>query len=85
MVWIVRLGVRRGHNMVMKRLNVPDATDVVGHGGPIPGERDRDTLTHAEPGALGGGIAGERIIPTSEPIAVDAELRRELQREGGGD
>lgn len=61
------------------------AEEIVGHDGPIPGGREMDTLTHAEPGALGGGVAGERMRPTGESIAVDEPLRRELKREGGGD
>ena len=64
---------------------IPDATDVVGHEGPIPGERDSATLTHAEPGALGGGVAGERTPPTHGPMAIDEALKRELELEGGGE
>lgn len=63
---------------------IPDAIDVVGHDGPIPGERDSSTLTHAEPGALGGGIAGERTPPSQGPIAIDDALKHELELEGGG-
>jgi hypothetical protein len=63
---------------------IPDATEVVGHDGPIPGERDAGTLTHAEPGALGGGIAGERTPPSHESIGVDEALKHELELEGGG-
>ena len=39
---------------------------------------------NAEAGALGGGVAGERLVPTHEPIALDAEARREIERDGGG-
>ena len=61
-----------------------DAGEVVGHTGPIPGGRETDTLTHSEPGALGGGIAGERTQAATESIALDDTLRHELQLEGGG-
>jgi hypothetical protein len=58
--------------------------EVTNHPGPIPGEHEHDTLAHAEPGAMGGGVAGERLRPTSEGIALSEEDREELQREGSG-
>ena len=60
------------------------AMEVIGHGGPIPGGRETNTLTHSEPAAMGGGIAGERTQPAPESIALDETLRHELKREGGG-
>ena len=65
--------------------HVPNAGEVIGHEGPIPGEREIDTLTHAEPGALGGGVAGERLPFTRDPIAIGDEVRDEIERDGGGD
>ena len=49
----------------------------------IPGARDASTLTHREPGAIGGDPYGADI----PPVAVDWEeeaTRREHEREGGG-
>lgn len=59
-----------------------NASEVVGHPGPIPSERDRETLPEHQPGALGGGVAGERLIPT--PIPIARETIDELERDGGG-
>ena len=50
---------------------------------PIPGERDWSTLTHREPGAIGGNPYGADIPPVS-PAWEDLETCREHEREGGG-
>ena len=51
---------------------------------PIPGERDATTLTHREPGAMGGQFTGADT-PSPDPRAwVDEETAREHAREGGG-
>jgi hypothetical protein len=50
---------------------------------PIPGERDVTTLTHREPGAIGGAPYGADI-PPAPPEWEDEETRREHQLEGGG-
>jgi hypothetical protein len=49
----------------------------------IPGAREASTLTHREPGAMGGDPYGADI----PPVAGDWEeerTRREHEREGGG-
>jgi hypothetical protein len=50
----------------------------------IPGERERDTATHSEPGIIAGTGYGENIPPT-QPDTMDAATHREHAREGGGD
>ena len=51
---------------------------------PIPGERDPSTLTHREPGAVGGQFAGADI-PSPAPAGwLDDRTAREHAREGGG-
>lgn len=49
---------------------------------PIPGERDATTLTHREPGAMGGRMSGEDTPPDGVPL--DEALTAEREREGGG-
>jgi hypothetical protein len=49
----------------------------------IPGERERDTLTHREPGAIGGRFNGADI-PAAPPQWVDDDLARERAAEAGG-
>jgi hypothetical protein len=50
----------------------------------IPGERDPTTLTHREPGAVGGQFAGADM-PSPDPKAwLDERTAREHAREGGG-
>jgi hypothetical protein len=50
----------------------------------IPGERDPTTLTHREPGAVGGRFAGADV-PSPDPKAwLDERTAREHAREGGG-
>jgi len=51
---------------------------------PIPGERDESTLTHRQPGAIGGAFNGENNVATDVDTRVDDQVRRELMREGGG-
>jgi hypothetical protein len=51
--------------------------------GPIPGERDGTTLTHRQPGAMGGDPYGADI-PPSPPEWQDDETRRAHELEGGG-
>ena len=51
---------------------------------PIPGERDESTLTHRQPGAIGGAFNGEDNVTTDVDTRVDDQVRRELMREGGG-
>ena len=51
---------------------------------PIPGEHDGTTLTHREPGAMGGAFNGTDNLP-SDPVTVsDDQTVREWIREGGG-
>jgi hypothetical protein len=48
----------------------------------IPGARDATTLTHREPGAIGGDPYGADI-PLSPPGWEDDETRRQHELEGG--
>lgn len=48
---------------------------------PIPGEYDRTTLTHREPGAMAGSISGEDLVSSQQWI--DKDTARE-QAHGGG-
>jgi len=66
-------------------------TDVPSVGGneqgphePIPGERDGSTLTHRQPGAIGGAFNGEDNVTADVDTRVDDHVRRESMREGGG-
>jgi len=50
----------------------------------IPGERDATTLTHREPGAIGGQFAGADV-PSPEPHDwLDEQTASEHALEGGG-
>ena len=49
----------------------------------IPGQYDRTTLMHREPGAIGGRPNGEDI-PPAPPDWEDDVTRREHELEGGG-
>lgn len=51
---------------------------------PIPGERDPTTLTHREPGAMGGRFSGDDTPPPDRRTWLDEETAREHRREGGG-
>lgn len=48
----------------------------------IPGERDATTLTHREPGAIGGRFSGDDL--QSSPGWIDEATAREHEHEGGG-
>ena len=50
----------------------------------IPGEHDNTTLTHREPGAIGGQFAGADI-PSSSESRLDEAERHDREIEGGGD
>ena len=49
----------------------------------IPGARDASTLTHREPGAIGGDPYGADVPPALAEWN-DEETRREYERDGGG-
>ena len=49
----------------------------------IPGTRDETTLTHRQPGAIGGDPYGADI-PAAPPQWEDDALRKEYERDGGG-
>ena len=49
----------------------------------IPGAYDRTTLTHRQPGSMGGGAFGSGQSP-NDPGAIDAALVAERELEGGG-
>ena len=49
----------------------------------IPGERERNTLTHRQPGSMGGPASGSDLGGAPNPLMDDVTLA-EHQREGGG-
>ena len=49
----------------------------------IPGERERNTLTHRLPGSIGGPEFGSDVGGTPS-VLMDAVTIAEHQREGGG-
>ncbi len=51
---------------------------------PIPGEYDATTLTHREPGSMGGAFNGADNARTNLDAMSDNETLREWIREGGG-
>ena len=51
---------------------------------PIPGERDEETLTHREPGAIGGAFNGQDNIPAPADGSMDEHTLRDRILEGGG-
>lgn len=51
---------------------------------PIPGERDGTTLTHREPGAMGGQFAGANTPSPDAGSWMDEETARLHRIEGGG-
>jgi hypothetical protein len=50
----------------------------------IPGEREVNTLTHREPGAMAGQFSGADIPAASPPDWLDEDTTLERVREGGG-
>ena len=60
------------------------ATPVEPHAPMIPGERDPSTLTHREPGAVGGQFSGADIPSPNQQEWLDERTAREHAREGGG-
>ena len=50
----------------------------------IPGERDASTLTHRQPGAIGGQFAGADIPASAPQTWMDERTALEHAREGGG-
>ncbi len=50
----------------------------------IPGGRDPSTLTHREPGAVGGQFSGADIPSPNRGEWLDDRTAREHAREGGG-
>jgi hypothetical protein len=65
--------------------HAPEARPAESPHEPIPGERDASTLTHREPGAIGGQFAGADIPATAPPTWMDKRTATEHAREGGGD
>jgi hypothetical protein len=51
---------------------------------PIPGEYDATTLTHREPGAMGGAFNGADNQPGVSGTVSDDQTQREWILEGGG-
>jgi len=49
----------------------------------IPGERERNTLTHRLPGSMGGPAFGSDVGGTPNKLMDDVTIA-EHQREGGG-
>jgi hypothetical protein len=50
----------------------------------IPGERDATTLTHREPGAIGGQFAGADVPSPDRSDWLDERTSFDHAREGGG-
>ena len=51
---------------------------------PIPGERDASTLTHRQPGSIGGRFSGADT-PASDPTRLlDEDTIHDRELEGGG-
>jgi hypothetical protein len=64
--------------------HVPHA-DPAGSGlEPIPGERDATTLTHREPGAIGGSFTGADIPSPDRSNWMDPVTSHQHEIEGGG-
>jgi hypothetical protein len=57
----------------------------VGESMMIPGERDATTMTHREPGAVGGQFSGADIPSPAPEAWMDERTMFEHAREGGGD
>ena len=51
---------------------------------PIPGEHDATTLTHRQPGAMGGQFAGADIPASDGGHLMDDATARLHRQEGGG-
>ena len=51
---------------------------------PIPGERDEQTLTHREPGGMGGAFNGQDNLPAPADGLMDESTLRDRMLEGGG-
>ena len=51
---------------------------------PIPGEREPDSLTHREPGAIGGRFTGEDTPAPRRTDWLDSQTAAEHAWEGGG-
>ena len=49
----------------------------------IPGERERNTLTHRQPASMGGPEFGSEIVGPPSVLMDDTTIA-EHQREGGG-
>jgi hypothetical protein len=50
----------------------------------IPGERERNTLTHRQPGSIGGPASGSDVVGGTREDLMDDATVLERQREGGG-
>lgn len=51
---------------------------------PIPGERDADTLTHRDVGAVSAPFNGTDSAPTNPDTVMDEQTRLDRVLEGGG-
>ena len=50
----------------------------------IPGERDAGTLTHRQPGSIGGRFSGDDALSSKAEDRMDAATIADRKREGGG-
>ena len=50
----------------------------------IPGERDAGTLTHRQPGSMGGRFSGDDAKSSIPEDVMDAATIGDRKREGGG-
>ena len=54
------------------------------HDGPIPGEHDASTLTHRQPGAIGGRPTGDDTPSPKPEDVMDSATIHDRELEGGG-
>lgn len=62
----------------------PDIHDHDREREPFPGERESDTLTGTEPGAVGGVGFGQDVPSVDSDLTMDRETVRQREIEGGG-
>ena len=79
------LAASGGLDVPGRRPQVPRQSGLHTEPEPIPGERDRSTLTGRQPGAIGGRPSGADT-PSSEPdVLMDAATVHDRVLEGGGE
>jgi len=77
------LAASGGLELPAHRSHPARAADVIADE-PIPGERDASTLTHRQPGAIGGRFSGADAPPVDPRRLMDAATMHDRELEGGG-